>query len=132
MINIIIPHFDKYPLITQKRADFILFKSIIEVMKKGEHLTIEGLYKILSIKAYLNKGLPETLLVSLPTITPSPRKLAGGEEMPVIETQENIDPFRMVGFVMGEGCFYVSIQKSKPCKTGFLVVFYNCSTSSRC
>jgi hypothetical protein len=85
LINIIIAHFDKYPLITQKRADFILFKSILEVMNKGEHLTIDGLYKILSIKASLNKGLPEALLASFPMITPV--------ERPVIETQENIDPF---------------------------------------
>ena len=26
LINIVIPHFDKYPLITKKKADFILFK----------------------------------------------------------------------------------------------------------
>jgi len=54
-------------------------------MNKGEHLTIDGLYKILSIKASLNKGLPEALLASFPMITPV--------ERPVIETQENIDPF---------------------------------------
>jgi hypothetical protein len=24
--NVLIPHFDKYPLITQKKADFLLFK----------------------------------------------------------------------------------------------------------
>ena len=39
----IIDHFDKYPLITQKRADFILFKSIVEMLNRKEHLTEEGL-----------------------------------------------------------------------------------------
>jgi len=42
----IIPHFDKYLLLTQKRADFELFKLIIQLMKKGEHLTTEGIEKI--------------------------------------------------------------------------------------
>ena len=32
--NYIIPHFDKYPLLTKKREDFVLFKSAIELMKK--------------------------------------------------------------------------------------------------
>jgi len=43
LINIIIPHFEKYPLLTKKAADFILFKQIIELMKNKEHLSINGL-----------------------------------------------------------------------------------------
>jgi hypothetical protein len=54
IINTIIPHFDKYPLITEKQNDFKLFKSILEIIKKKEHLNITGLYKILSLKASLN------------------------------------------------------------------------------
>ena len=34
----IIAHFDNYPLITQKKADFILFKEIILKIIEGEHL----------------------------------------------------------------------------------------------
>lgn len=26
IVNVIIPHFDRYPIITQKRADYLLFK----------------------------------------------------------------------------------------------------------
>ena len=39
----IIPFFDKYPLITQKRADYLLFKEVILMMQRKEHLTVEGL-----------------------------------------------------------------------------------------
>lgn len=42
LTSTIIPFFEKYPLITQKRADFLLFKSAVEIINKGEHLTIEG------------------------------------------------------------------------------------------
>ena len=40
-------HFYKYTLLTKKRADFILFKTIIILMSKKEHLQIEGLKKII-------------------------------------------------------------------------------------
>jgi hypothetical protein len=33
----IFSHFDKYPLITQKRADYLLFKQAYEIIKKKEH-----------------------------------------------------------------------------------------------
>ena len=39
LTNVIIPHFVKYPLITQKRADFELFKLIVELMSHKAHLT---------------------------------------------------------------------------------------------
>jgi len=29
LIEVIIPHFLKYPLLTEKQADFLLFKSIV-------------------------------------------------------------------------------------------------------
>jgi hypothetical protein len=38
----IIDFFDKYPLITQKLADYLLFKQVFEMIKNKEHLTIKG------------------------------------------------------------------------------------------
>ena len=38
--DIIIPHFDKYSLITQKQSD------IVELIYKGEHLNKNGIIKI--------------------------------------------------------------------------------------
>jgi hypothetical protein len=60
----IIPHFNSYPLISfangrQKKADLELFKQIVEMQSHKEHLTIEGLRKIVSIKASSNLGLSE-------------------------------------------------------------------------
>jgi hypothetical protein len=53
-LAIIIDHFDRYPLITQKRADYELFKKAINCINEKEHLTQEGLLKIVSLKASLN------------------------------------------------------------------------------
>jgi hypothetical protein len=50
--NVIIPHVQsKKILITQKRADFLLFSKIVELMCNKNHLTSEGLLKIINIKA---------------------------------------------------------------------------------
>jgi hypothetical protein len=114
--NIIIPHFvfkDKYPLLTQKRADFQLFKMAIELINNKKHLTKEGLNQILSIKASINKGLSPVLMESFPDIIPV--------ERPYVEGPENIDPNWIAGFTTGEGTFYVGIQQSKAYKTGYQV-----------
>lgn len=69
----IIPHFLKYPLLTQKGQDFVLFKLAVELINQKQHLTIEGLRKIVSIRASMNNGLTETLLEGFPNITPVER-----------------------------------------------------------
>ena len=54
IINVIIPHFDQYPLITQKRADYLLFKQGIELLNLKARSNIESIQEIVSIKASLN------------------------------------------------------------------------------
>jgi hypothetical protein len=83
--NVIIPHFLKYPLLTKKRADFILFKAAIDLIIKGKHLTAKGLKKILSIRASMNKGLTKVLIDAFPNIIP--------ENRPKIEITEIKDPY---------------------------------------
>jgi len=101
LINVIIPHFDKYPLLTQKQADFELFKKIVIMMNNKEHLTMEGLNKIISIRASLNKGLTPLLIKHFPNTIPC--------ERPKVEIPKTFDPFWFLGFAEGEGCFYVKI-----------------------
>jgi hypothetical protein len=57
----IIPHFVKHPLISQKRGDFLLFKSVVEMVNLKKHLTMEGLQNIVSFKASVNLGLTDVL-----------------------------------------------------------------------
>ena len=42
-LETVINHFQKFPLITKKRADYKLFKMVIITIKRKEHLTYEGL-----------------------------------------------------------------------------------------
>lgn len=76
--NVIVPHFNTYTLTTKKRADFELFKLVVELMNKKEHLTTEGLSKIVSIKASMNKGLSEELQTAFPNVTQFQRPIFEG------------------------------------------------------
>lgn len=107
----VIPHFTKYPLVTQKLADFLLFKSVIEIVNQKEHLTPQGIQKIINIKALLNKGLSGELKSF--NVTPIAR--------PTVEVPETLNPNWLAGFTSGKGCFYVSVTESKTNKIGFKV-----------
>jgi hypothetical protein len=73
--DVIVPQFLKYPLLTKKRADFILFKEVLELMNTREHLTMEGLAKIVNIKASMNKGLSEQLKEQFLDVVPVQRPI---------------------------------------------------------
>lgn len=101
---LVLPHFDKFPLITNKRADYILFKSIVDKMDKREHLTEVGLQSIINLRASLNKGLSPSLKEAFPNSVPVLR--------PLVEDKNIPDPQWVAGFTSGEGCFYVAVSKS--------------------
>lgn len=64
----VIEHFNNYPLKTQKYADFLLFKRAFDLVNNKEHLIEAGLRKLISIRASINKGLPERLEAAFPNI----------------------------------------------------------------
>lgn len=109
LMSVIIPHFDNYPLLTQKRVDFEMFKRVIELMIKGEHLTTEGLRTVVAFRAMMNKGLSDVQAKYFPGIL----------TLPIPEFEQEIkDPRWLAGFINGEGCFYIRIFKSKTTKSG--------------
>lgn len=75
IVTKIIPHFDKYLLLSKKRADYILFKEIIYLIIKKDHFTKEGLLKIINIKAFMNKGISEELKKEFTNIIPVERPI---------------------------------------------------------
>jgi hypothetical protein len=104
LINVIIPHFDKYALQTKKHVDYSLFKSAVLLVKERKHYTMEGLHEIVSIRASMNKGLTETLNANFSNITPFPK--------PLSVVQPSINNNWLLGFIEGEGCFFISISKN--------------------
>jgi hypothetical protein len=53
---------------TKKRSDFLLFKQALDMFKNKDHLTKEGLIKMVNIKASINKGLSNTLKEAFPDV----------------------------------------------------------------
>ena len=106
-LEIIINHFDKYPLITQKWSDFMLFKQVFYLMKCKKHLTLEGIQEIVNIKASMNTKIS---LSAFSNIVPVIRL-----SVPLINS---IDPFWFAGFSTGEACFSLSLKKSPSSKLG--------------
>jgi hypothetical protein len=102
--HVIIPHFNNYPLLTQKKADFILFSNAVQLLNEKVQSTSEGLQQIINIRASMNKGLSELLKKSFPNTVPVTR--------PLINIESINHPNWLVGFVDGEGCFYVKIKKN--------------------
>ena len=67
-MSAIIRFFDNYPLITQKWADYILFKEAYELILNKRHLTIEGLKRLVAIRSLVNKGLSNQLKEAFPNL----------------------------------------------------------------
>ena len=103
-------HFDKYPLLTNKQSDYLLFKQVVNDMEKGKHLTVEGLNKIVSIKAVMNnKGISDNIHLSFPNIEPISR--------PDIKDRIIKSLHGLAGFTDAEGCFFIALKKKYPGST---------------
>ncbi len=112
-LNKLIIHLEKYPLLTQKASDFLLFKQAVKLVNNKVHLTVEGLNQIINIKASMNLGLSDMLKLEFAGYTPV--------ERPVINYDNVIlDPYWISGFVSAEGNFDVRIPSTKN-KLGYRV-----------
>jgi hypothetical protein len=69
---------------TQKMADFLLFKAAVRLVEIKEHLTIYGLKQIVGIKTSKNLGISDMLKDLFPDYIPVIR--------PTIEGSLNLDP----------------------------------------
>lgn len=112
LLKVIIPHFDKYPLVTKKRADFELFKSALSIINKGP-LSLADLQSVVDIKASLNNGLSPELQSLFPKTVPVKR--------PVYLLTDTYNPFWVVGFTEAESSFFIGFYKSKSCRLGTAV-----------
>lgn len=80
-------------------------------MINKEHLTQEGLLKLVAIKGSLNLGLAPDLQSAFPLVTNADKPLVSAQKLP--------DPNWLAGFATGEGCFYVVAQKRASFKMGY-------------
>jgi len=102
LINTIIPHFIKYPLITQKYGDFFLWSKVVKLMDLKEHLTSSGFETILSYYASINNGISNTVKISFPNI------ISVFRINPILPNLLN--PHWVSGFTAGDGVFSIGIR----------------------
>ena len=113
IIKYILPHFDKYNLVTLKIKDYLVFKNIVLLIEKGEHKSLSGLLKIFSLRAILNKGLPSFIKAEYPNITPAVE--------PEFKLSNYLNSHWLSGFITAEGSFFISIYSNEKRKAGYAV-----------
>lgn len=122
IVNVIIPHLEKYSLKTNKKTDFSIFSSIIKLLLENKHKTPEGLQEIINYRAGLNWGLPENLKISFPLTQPISSRGdlrpwgSGGRTLfnkADGKLTESISPEWLAGFCTGESNFFIAISNPK-------------------
>ena len=112
-LNKLLFHLEKYPLLTQKAADFVLFKKAVELVNNKAHLTVIGVNKIVNIKASMNLGLSDILKSEFAGYTPVERAVINYDNV-------ILDPYWISGFVSADGNFDVRIPSTNS-KLGYRV-----------
>jgi len=110
LTNVIIPHFDKYPLLSQKGADFEILKSAIQIINKGV-VSPEQLQALVNLRASLNRGLSSNLQALFPETVPVKRRV-----IPFVAS--SLHPLWVVGFTEAEGNFYIGVTQDAKSKLG--------------
>lgn len=105
--NLIIKkHFQDYPLMTYKLVHFTLWCQVIELKILNQHLTDEGLLKIVGIKALFPNSLTAKLIKSFPNYT-------------IATTPEYQPNFKLVnlnwiaGFINADGTFGIYFSQDR-------------------
>lgn len=111
-LNKLITHLDEYPLLTQKAADFLLFKKAADLFNNKAHLTFEGIKRAVNIKASMYWGLSDMLKSEFAAYVPA--------ERPEISYNIKLDPHWISGFISAEGNFDVRIPSTNS-KLGYRV-----------
>jgi hypothetical protein len=88
--DVIIPHFTKYPLISKKAGDFLLWSKVIQIILTKAHLTKTGFTTILTYYASINRGISKKVLQCYPNIIPAVK--------PVINLPDSLNPQWVSGF----------------------------------
>jgi hypothetical protein len=98
-LQMVINHFDKYPLLTQKLKDYKLFKLAFSLLNNKDNTSIDGITKLITIKSSMNYGLnlarqPATQLkLAFPTIQEH-KEIVAAASLPALRTvaQKRPDP----------------------------------------
>ena len=103
-LQVIVNHFDRYPLVTSKLSDYLIFKQCFEIIKQKEHLTESGILKLVGLKSSLNWGLSENLKIAFPNVA--------YVNKPEYKFNGIPNPFWVSGFTSGDGSFHLNLNQT--------------------
>nr|YP_010990973.1 LAGLIDADG endonuclease family protein [Pappia fissilis]WOX61246.1 LAGLIDADG endonuclease family protein [Pappia fissilis] len=105
-------HFDLFPLMTYKLVYYLVWCQILNIMQNNEHLTLEGLLKIISLKALFKKGLSNLLINAFPNYVKW--------NMPKYLPNLNLLSFDwLAGFINADGHFSAGLKVVDWSSTGY-------------
>lgn len=122
LFEIIIPHFDTYPVFCAKLHAFNLFKKIVIALVNKEKRTIEGRRELLKLALSMNRASNrnfskiESLYNKLGILNIEDQSLIINNIKEI--TTPIYDEF-ISGIIDGDGSFYISFQQNGEIKTGF-------------
>lgn len=106
-LQVIISHFNKYPLQTTKKKNFISFCDILALINNKDHLSVKGFLKLASLINKLNNPLSQSLKDKLSELGELPVIVLESTSQKLEHTllSENLNPWWISGFTTGEGSF---------------------------
>jgi len=108
-------HFIKYPLLTTKLVHFKLWSSVLDLKIQKDHLTIEGLLKIVALKIHSPKGLSLKLQEAFPNY------INFITEKPSYDPNfSNLNYNWLAGMINADGSFSASLANSPNSKHGLV------------
>nr|UZS77567.1 hypothetical protein [Lentinula edodes]UZS77616.1 hypothetical protein [Lentinula edodes]UZS77642.1 hypothetical protein [Lentinula edodes]UZS77668.1 hypothetical protein [Lentinula edodes]UZS77694.1 hypothetical protein [Lentinula edodes] len=134
----IIPHFESYPCLTSKYLNYRDWKKIALIMKNKEHLTIEGINKIIEISSKMNKArsfedkynycktsLGMTTAPSISSLDKIKVQQNSEGEGSTVEIKYNLPCHWVQTYLTGESMFYTYLGEKK--SRG--IVYQGCDSS---
>lgn len=121
LMDTVIPHFSKYPLISQKQKEYKVFHLILVTLLNNKYFTRKGIMKIEWLKSllYNNDALPSE---DIPKSEVDYMRYNLGDTLLKVDYElRNVTCDWFSGFMSGDGCFFVNIYKVKDCNTGYAV-----------
>jgi hypothetical protein len=89
LVNVIIPHFHCFPLLTTKVITFTVWAQAVALFSAGAHKTEEGFMQIVSIYAAIGRGVSKTVAVHFPFPNLQPVSLPKYELTTTVEQLES-------------------------------------------
>src|SRR3954468_22078737 len=94
--RVLIPHLDKYPLLTSKYLNYLTFKKAIKMLENKEHLTLQGIEKLKNMASQMNTNRTFE---------------EKGQFCQEHTSKSTISPEWIQGFTYAEGCLYFYMGK---------------------